>query len=67
MEKLKAGVIGCGFVAKAKHIPAFKKMKKIVDLRAVCDLNESLAKETVKKFHITNAYTSTSAMFSEET
>ena len=66
MEKLKVGVIGCGFIAKMKHIPAFKRMKKTVDLRAVCDINENLVKETAKEFHIAKAYTSTAMMFSEE-
>jgi len=49
-----------------RHIPAFKKMNKQVDLRAVCDLNESLAKETAKEFNIERAYTNTSEMFSNE-
>jgi predicted dehydrogenase len=66
MEKVKVAVIGCGFIAKVRHIPAFKKMNKQVDLRAVCDLNESLAKETAKEFNIERAYTNTSEMFSNE-
>ena len=66
VEKLKAGIIGCGFITKLRHIPAFKKMEKTVDLCAVCDINENLVKETAKEFHIAKAYTSTSTMFSEE-
>ena len=66
MEKVKVAVIGCGFIAKVRHIPAFKKMNKQVDLRAVCDLNESLVKETAQEFNIERAYTNTSEMFSNE-
>ncbi len=66
MKKVKAGVVGCGFIAKVRHIPAFKKMKKSVDLCAVCDLNEGLVNETAKEFGIAKAYTNTSTMFSEE-
>jgi predicted dehydrogenase len=66
MEKVKVAVIGCGFIAKVRHIPAFKKMNRQVDLCAVCDLNEGLARETAHQFNIPKAYTSTSEMFSKE-
>jgi len=66
MEKVKVAVIGCGFIAKVRHIPAFKKMNRQVDLCAVCDLNKGLARETAHQFNIPKAYTSTSEMFSKE-
>jgi len=66
VEKVKIGVIGCGFIAKVRHIPAFKKMNKRVDLCAVCDLNESLVRETAHDFSIPSAYTSTTEMLSRE-
>ncbi len=66
MEKVKIAVIGCGFIAKVRHIPAFKKLNRQVDLCAVCDLDASLARETALEFNIPEAYTSTSEMFSKE-
>jgi predicted dehydrogenase len=66
MEEVRVAVIGCGFIAKVRHIPAFKKMNRHVDLCAVCDLNESLVKETARGFNVPAAYTSTSEMFSKE-
>jgi predicted dehydrogenase len=66
MNKIKAGIIGCGFIAKARHIPAFKKMKNSVELCAVCDLNETLAKDAASEFHIPHAYSTTEAMFARE-
>jgi predicted dehydrogenase len=66
VEKIKVGVIGCGFIAKVRHLPAFKSMNKRVDVCAVCDLNESLVRETARDFGIPNAYTSTGEMFSRE-
>jgi len=66
MEKVKVAVIGCGFIAKVRHIPAFKKMNRQVYLCAVCDLNKGLARETAHQFNIPKAYTSTSEMFSKE-
>jgi predicted dehydrogenase len=65
MSKLKVGIVGCGLIAKLRHIPAYKKMKN-VEIRAVCDLNEEIAKSTAEKFKIDQFYTDTSEMFSKE-
>ena len=65
MEKLKVGVVGCGLISKLRHIPAYKRLKDL-NVMAVCDLNEELAKETAKEFEIPNFYTDTSKMFDEE-
>ena len=66
MGKLKVGIVGCGLIAKARHIPSYKRMKKSVDLCAVCDLNEKLAKDTAKDCRIPNAYSNVSEMLSKE-
>lgn len=66
MKKLNVGIVGCGFIAKAKHVPAFKRMKKTVNLCAVCDLNENLANETARDFYIPEAYSNVSKMISKE-
>ena len=66
MEKLKVGIVGCGFIAKERHIPGYKRMKNTVDLCAVCDLNEKLAMETAKDFRIASAYSNVSEMLSKE-
>ena len=66
MGGLKAAVIGCGFIAKVRHIPAFQRMKNRVELCAVCDLNENLAQETASEFHIPRVYTDTATMFAQE-
>ncbi|MCG2737379.1 MAG: Gfo/Idh/MocA family oxidoreductase [Candidatus Methanoperedenaceae archaeon] len=66
MEKLKVAVVGCGLIAKARHIPGYMTMKKKVDLCAVCDKNEQLARETAKKYHISKAYSDVSEMLSKE-
>lgn len=66
MQRLNVGIVGCGLISKARHIPACKRLKKTVNLKAVCDLNESLAKETAKSFGIPKAYTDVSSMISNE-
>jgi predicted dehydrogenase len=66
LGKLKVAVVGAGFVAQRRHIPAFLRLKKYVSLSAVCDLNHELAKEVAKKFGIPNAYSNLSEMLSKE-
>lgn len=65
MEKIKVGIVGCGLIAKLRHIPAYRKMKN-VEVLAVCDLNEELARNTAEEFKIPKYYTNTSEMFSVE-
>jgi predicted dehydrogenase len=65
-KKINVGIIGCGMIAKIRHIPALKKMNDKVNLCAVCDLNAQLASETAKEFNITNAYSNVSEMFLKE-
>jgi predicted dehydrogenase len=66
MEGIKAAVIGSGLIAQARHIPALLRMKREVDLVAICDKNEELAKKTAVQFGIGKAYSSTSDLFSKE-
>ncbi len=40
MKKLRVGLIGCGEIAVARHIPYYIQNRK-VELVAVCDINES--------------------------
>ena len=65
-NKLQVGIVGCGGVAVKRHIPGFIRLKRDVVLRAVCDRNEDLAKETAKKFNIPKTYQSLSQMLSGE-
>ncbi|MHA1409583.1 MAG: Gfo/Idh/MocA family protein [Candidatus Odinarchaeia archaeon] len=59
-------MVGCGFVAKKRHIPAFLRLKKNVDLCAVCDLNEEVAGAVAKEFRIPHVYSDVSEMLSKE-
>jgi UDP-N-acetylglucosamine 3-dehydrogenase len=65
MSNLKVGVVGCGLISKLRHIPAYKRLKN-VELTAVCDLNEELARETANEFKIPKYYTETAKMFLEK-
>lgn len=65
-DKLKVGIVGCGFIAERRHIPGFLRLKKDVVLQAVCDRNESLARDTANKHHIPKVYAELSEMLSSE-
>ena len=38
MEKLKTGIIGCGGIANAKHMPTLAKLNDDVEMVAFCDI-----------------------------
>jgi predicted dehydrogenase len=48
----KAGIIGCGFIANQKHLPALAKLKSKgrVELAAFCDLIVDRAKEAARVY-----------------
>ena len=52
---LKAGVVGCGFIAQNAHIPSLLKCRN-VRLAAICDRNEDLARSIARKFKIGKYY-----------
>jgi len=66
LGKLKVAIVGAGFIAQRRHIPAFLRLKKYVSLSAVCDLNYELARNVAKRFSIPNIYSNVSDMLSKE-
>lgn len=49
MRKLRAGIVGCGGIANAKHLPAMMKCG-MYEVTAFCDIVPDRAEETRKKF-----------------
>ncbi|WP_062108186.1 Gfo/Idh/MocA family protein [Bacillus niameyensis] len=49
MTKLKVGVVGCGSIAKFRHLPEYA-MNKEVEIAAVCDIVEERANEMADKY-----------------
>ena len=66
MKKLRVAVVGCGLIAKARHIPSYIRMKKNVDLCAVCDRDKNLARDVAIEYRIPKTYQDVSKMLSEE-
>lgn len=65
-NKLRIGIVGCGGVVRDRHIPAFMKLKRNTVLQAVCDKDESLARDMANKYHIPSTYTDLSQMLLKE-
>jgi predicted dehydrogenase len=57
--KLQIGIIGCGGIAREKHLPALAKLKDICDLVAFCDIKEDRAVAMAEKFGAPKAKVST--------
>ncbi|MBX5327274.1 MAG: Gfo/Idh/MocA family protein [Candidatus Bathyarchaeia archaeon] len=64
-EILKIGIVGGGHIAKHRHIPIFQKMRD-VEVYAICDSVESVAKGVASQFGIKHYYTSLAEMLKED-
>ncbi|MCD6218818.1 Gfo/Idh/MocA family oxidoreductase [Candidatus Calescamantes bacterium] len=64
MDKIGIGVIGCGSIAELAHFPSIKSAKN-VELIAVCDTNEEIAKKAKEKWGAKAWYTDYEKMLEE--
>lgn len=55
MGKLKIGMIGCGGIAMAKHLPALKKNEDLCEVIAFSDNNRDRAEAAAKKYGTADA------------
>jgi predicted dehydrogenase len=65
-RKLKIGVVGCGFVASAWHIPGFMRLNKTATVQAVCDINTQLASSVATQFNLPKTYSNLGEMLRKE-
>ena len=54
MSKLRAGIIGCGGIARSKEMPAIRETG-LVEMVAFCDLVPATAAEAAKEFGVKDA------------
>lgn len=54
--KLKAAVVGTGWIARDYHIPNYKKLED-VELVAVCDIDQERAETIARQFEVEHVYT----------
>jgi predicted dehydrogenase len=50
MSKLKVGIIGCGGIARQKHLPALANLKTEVDILYFCDIIEERAVKAASEY-----------------
>jgi len=62
---MRVAVIGAGAIARRGHLPALKKHPD-VEVVAIADLNEVVAKEVAKEFDVPNYYTDYREMLLKE-
>lgn len=58
--------MGCGLVARNRHLPALISRRDLVEVVAVCDMNGELASDTASEFSIQNSYSDIGDMITRE-
>lgn len=66
MDVLRVGLIGSGFIAKQKHLPAWKKIDKIAQIVALCDPDVAQAEELARVHKIPKVYKDVQQMLEAE-
>ncbi len=66
MSRLKVALVGSGYIASVKHLPALKNLRKQADAVAICDLNEEQAGKLASEFEIGKVYTELGEMLETE-
>ncbi|RLI45002.1 hypothetical protein DRO69_06130 [Candidatus Bathyarchaeota archaeon] len=64
-NRVKVGIVGCGFITQNTHIPALRKCRN-AEIVALCDSNEELARKVAQKFGIGKYYTHFDEMLEKE-
>ncbi len=62
----KVCIISCGMIANSAHIPAYKLFSDDYEIVAVCDVNDTAARETAQRHSIPNYYTDAKKMLEIE-
>lgn len=65
MDPLRVGLIGSGFIAKQKHLPAWKKAAGTAEVVALCDPNAAQAEALALEYSIPKVYTDFETMLAE--
>ena len=66
MDGLRVGLIGSGFIAKQKHLPAWKKLGQKARVVALCDPNVARAEELARVHRISKVYGDVAQMLQAE-
>ena len=64
-KRLTVGLVGCGIIGQARHLPTLRRLKG-VEVVAVCDRDEGLAREAARRFGIGGHYADFAEMLEKE-
>ncbi len=67
MESLRVGIVGSGFIAQRKHLPAWKRIEGKARVVAVCDVNTKQAEQLARQFGVPQVYADVKEMLARET
>lgn len=56
LNRIRVGIIGSGFIAKQKHLPAWKKAVRNAEVVALCDPNVAQAEDLARAHGIPRVY-----------
>ena len=62
----RAAIIGAGFIAADKHLPAWRRLRRKVRVVAVCDVDRSRAEAVGRQFGVPAAYADVRRMLEAE-
>ena len=60
------GIVGSGFIAQQKHLPAWNRIKDDAAVVALCDVNTAQAQEVARRFGVTRVYAEIGEMLEKE-
>lgn len=64
--KLNLAIVGCGAVSDYRHMPAFNRIKKLVNFQSTCDRNIKLADNLAHKHKFNSSYSDMMKMLHDE-
>lgn len=63
---LRAALVGTGLIATQKHLPAWKRVRELANLVALCDTDLQRAQEVAQRFGVPKIYTDLQILLNEE-
>lgn len=56
MDQIRVGIVGAGNIAASAHLPAYSRMKDLVKVVAIADINRERAERVAAEFGIPNVF-----------
>lgn len=66
MEGLRVGIVGSGFIAEHKHLPAWRTIGSGARVVALCDLNATQAEQLARQFSVPQVHSDVNQMLERE-